>query len=216
MTSTSELTLPRTIDSRFGEFRFEAEAHKYYLGDKVLPGITGILKSCGDIDTTYYTDEGRTRGSHVHAACHYLNKGTLDWNHLIDQYESGQTQYAGYVIGYEKFFREWNVKLEFFERPMYHPTLLFAGTPDLVCRVLDNVPAIIELKTGAIPEWAKYQTAAQELLVRAWEETPLHRRRWGVRLNKDGTYSKPVEFKDWDADEVDFRMRNSIVQRRGF
>lgn len=208
MTSTleSSLTLPRTIDSRFGEFRFVEESHTYFLGEKILPGITGILKACGYIDPTYYTEESRNRGSHVHLAIKFLNKGTLDWDSVIDQY-------IGYVSAYEKFARDWNLKLELFERPMYHPDLLFAGTPDLVGTVLNNVPSIVEIKTGPVMKWTALQTAAQELLVRAWDRPNLRRRRWGVTLNADGTYSKPKEFPE-DRDEFVFRTLNSAVQNR--
>jgi hypothetical protein len=214
MSSVSSLTLPRTIDSRFGEFRFVEESHTYFLGDKILPGITGILKSCGYINTDYYTEEARTRGSHVHLAIKFLNKGTLDWDDLLSKFEKGENKYAGYVLAYEKFTKDWNLKLEFFERPMYHPTLLFAGTPDLVGTCLDNVPCIVELKTGPVPKWAALQTAAQELLVKSWEAKPVHRRRWGVHLKSDGTYAKPVPFDEWDRDEVVFRTLNSAVQNR--
>jgi hypothetical protein len=214
MSSVSNLVLPRTVDSRAGEFRFDAPTHQYWLGNKVLPGITGILRTCGYIDVTYYTLASRERGSHVHQAIHFLNKGTLDWEHLLDQFESGQSDYAGYVIGYEKFVKDWNLKLEYFERPMYHPDLLFGGTPDLVGTCLDNVPCIVELKTGPVMKWTALQTAAQELLVRAWEQVPVRRRRWGVTLNADGTYSKPVPFNEWERDEAVFRTLNSAVQYR--
>lgn len=210
----SSLTLPRSSDAMSSEFRFVEDSHTYYLGDKILPGITGILKSCGYIDTAYYTDEARDRGSHVHLAIKFLNKGTLDWEDLIGKYERGENKYMGYVMAYEKFVKDWNLKLEFFERPMYHPTLLFAGTPDLVGTVLDNVPSIIEIKTGPVRKWTALQTAAQELLVRAWEDKPVHRRRWGVCLNADGSYSKPVPFNEWERDEVVFRTLNSAVQNR--
>ncbi len=190
-----------------GEFRFVEEGHHYFLGDKILPGITGILKACGYIDSTYYTEEARDRGSHVHLAIKFLNKGTLDWDTVIDRY-------VGYVAAYEKFVKDWNLKLEFYERPLYHPHLLFAGTPDLVGTVLDGIPSIIEIKTGPVRKWTALQTAAQELLVRAWEEKPVHRRRWGVCLNVDGSYSKPVPFNEWERDEAVFRTLNSAVQHR--
>ncbi len=208
MNSESSLTLPRSADAASSAFRFVEDSHTYFLGDKILPGITGILKSCGYIDPTYYTQEARDRGSHVHLAIKFLNKGTLDWDSVIDRY-------IGYVAAYEKFVREWNLKLEFFERPMYHPDLLFAGTPDLVGTVLDGIRAIVELKTGPIRKWTALQTAAQELLVRAWEDDKTVRyRRWGVCLNADGTYSKPVPFNEWERDEAVFRTLNSAVQNR--
>lgn len=190
-------------------FRFDEAAHIYYLGDRVLPGITGILKDCGYIDTTYYTEQARTRGTHVHRAIQYLNKGTLDWDSLADEY-------MGYVMAYEKFRADWNLKLDLFEEPLHHPDLLFGGTPDMVGTVLDGIPAIVEMKTGDVPRWAALQTAGQELLVQAKipREPGFRYRRWGLKLNKDGTYKKPVEFKDWWEDEMTFRSLVTAVNRR--
>lgn len=208
-TLTSEAFAPiRILDSRHGVFRFVEDTHRYYLGDKILPGITGILKTCLYTDPTYYTEESRVRGTNVHKAIQFLNKGTLNWATVIDQY-------LGYVIAYEKFVKDWNLKLSLYELPLYHPDLLFAGTPDLVGSVLDGVPAIIDIKTGPIMKWVALQTAAQELLVRAWNpDKAMRYRRWGVKLNVDGTYSKPVEFKEM-RDEAVFRTLNMAVQGLG-
>jgi hypothetical protein len=200
-----DLLLPvRMTDSRFGAFTFDKTNHVYRLGARVLPGITGTLVHHKIIDPTYYTEEGRTRGTHVHQAIHYLNRGTLDWAQLKDKY-------VGYVMAYEKFMREWNLKLVSFEQGLYHPALLFAGTPDLVGTVLDNVPAIVEIKTGVVPKWAALQTAAQALLVKAWDPQALDRRRFGITLNADGTYSKPKEFENWASDELEYRTLNSAM-----
>ena len=203
----SSLLLPRSLDALSSEFRFVDESHTYFLGERKLPSITGIIKACGYSDPTYYTQESRDRGSHVHLAIKFLNKETLDWSTVIDRY-------IGYVIAYEKFVRDWNLKLTMFELPLYHPDLLFAGTPDLVGTCLDNVPCIVEIKTGPVMKWTALQTAAQELLVRAWDAPSVRRRRWGVTLNVDGTYSKPKEFTE-DRDDTVFRMLNTAVQALG-
>jgi hypothetical protein len=197
----------RVVKTPSPEFRFDPVPHTYYLGTRILPSITQILVETKYIDKTYYTDEARLRGTHVHQAIHYLNKGTLDWSDLEDKY-------FGYVMGYEKFVKDWNLKLEIFEKPMYHPSLFFAGTPDIVGTVLDNIPAIVELKTGNVPDWAAQQTIAQEMLVNAWEVKPIRRRRFGLKLNANGTYSKPVEFKNFMLDEVTFKSNNVSVQHR--
>lgn len=205
MTSTSSLLLPTTGE----EFKFIEETHTYLLGEKKLPSITGIIRDCGYSDTRFYTEEARTRGSHVHLAIKFLNKRTLDWSSVLDKY-------LGYVMAYEKFARDWNLVVRIFELPMFHRLLLFAGMPDLIGTVLDGVPAIIELKTGVVPRWAALQTMAQELLIRAWEpKQTIRYRRWGVTLNADGTYSKPKEFKDFERDEAVFRMLNTAVQTFG-
>jgi hypothetical protein len=43
-----------------------------------LPSVTTILKSVGLIDASFYTIEGRERGSAVHLACEYFDQGDLD------------------------------------------------------------------------------------------------------------------------------------------
>lgn len=208
MNASPSLTLPRIVDSRVGEFRFDEASHTYWLGDKPLPGITGIIRACRYSDARWYTDEARTRGSHVHLAIRYLNKGTLDWSSVLDAY-------LGYVLAYQRFARDWQLRLTSFEEPMFHPDLLYAGTPDLVGTVFGGVPAIVELKTGPVLPWVALQTIAQEMLARAWDTAPVRRRRWGVTLNADGTYSKPHEFRDAERDEAVFRMLNAAVQAVG-
>jgi hypothetical protein len=202
MTSSS-LLLPNAA----GEFRYDDPSHTYSLGGKILPSITGILKACRYVDTTHYTPEARTRGSHVHLAIKFLNKGTLDWASVRDEY-------IGYVLAYQKLVKDWEFLVELFEVPMFHPILLFGGTPDLVGTVFGGVRAIIELKTGPVMKWTALQTIAQEMLLRATEPSVRYRR-WGVTLNADGTYSKPKEFKEYERDEAVFRMLNTAVQVLG-
>ncbi len=210
MTSVSSAFAPPIVlDSKLGIFRYVDETHTYYLGDRILPSITGILKMCGYVDVSWYTEEARNRGSHVHKAIHFLNKKTLDWSSVLDAY-------LGYVMAYEKFRRDWNFLVTGHELPMYHPELLFGGTPDAIGTVLNNIPAIVEFKTGQVMKWTALQTAAQEILVRVWEPQKMIRyRRWGVTLNADGTYSKPIEFKEFERDERVFRMLNTAVQILG-
>ncbi len=207
-----ELLSPvRGFDSVLGIFRLDYATHTYYLGDRVIPGATGILKACGYIDDTWYTPESSVRGTHVHQAIQYLNEGKLDWSSLK------RDDYVGWVMAYERLVADWNIKLQSFEHPLYHPELLYGVTPDLVCTVLDDIPAIIDIKTGPVRKWVALQTAAQAMAVRAWgpaESYNDRRRRWGVTLNSDGTYNKPVEFKEHERDEAVFRTLNSAVQSR--
>jgi hypothetical protein len=184
------------------EFRFIQETHTYLLGERILPSITQILDEEGYIDKEWWKPEHRLRGSRVHDAVRMLNKGTLDWADLDDAY-------FGYVQAYEKLITDFKITPTIYEEPMYHPKLWFAGTPDVVTE-----DAIWELKTGQIHEWVKLQTIAQEMLVRAWETRPRRRRRFGVRLNKNGTYSRPVDLTNWKQDEYVFTTNTASVQNK--
>lgn len=209
------------VDGRAGEFRFVDETHTYYLGEKILPSITGIIKQCGYVDTQWYTQASRIRGTQVHRAIQYLNEGDLDWDALLSNYEAAAIKdpdaenIPGYVMAYEKFVKDWNLKVRLFEKPLFHPELQFAGTPDIDGRVLDDVPAIIELKTGPIMPWVALQTIAQEMLVRVWDDpfSP-RRRRFGLKLNSDGTYNKPVEFTNFMLDEMVWKSLVFTVNAR--
>jgi hypothetical protein len=207
--TSSNLIIPTHGSRVHAAFHYDDPTHTYTLDGKILPSITGILKKVGYVNTDWYTPEARDRGSHVHLAIKFLNKGTLDWASVLDHY-------IGYVLAYQKLVKEWQFAVELFEVPMHHPDLLFGGTPDLIGTVFGNVPAIIELKTGPVMKWTALQTIAQEMLMRARESNGgIRRRRWGVTLNADGTYSKPKEFKEYERDEAVFRMLNSAVQILG-
>lgn len=188
-------------------FHLEPIQHKYWLNGVMLPGITGMLKGCGYVDVEWMKPSARIRGSEVHKAIHYLNEGDLDW-------DSVPRGWAGYVHAYVKLGKDWNIVPELCEVPLYHPGLGFAGTADIVGKVFDNVPAIIEIKTGPIKKWVPLQTIAQDMLLRPWEPGGVRRRRWAVQLNEDGTYKPSPEFTDYATDEAQFLNIISTVRGR--
>lgn len=91
----------------------------------VLPSVTGILKSEGFIDTTFYTEHGRDRGSMVHLACHYDDIDDLDETTLDIQIEP-------YLKAYRRFKSETGFIVEKSECAMRSTIYGFAGTPDKV------------------------------------------------------------------------------------
>ncbi len=183
-------------------FTFDEATHIYRLGDRVLPSITQILKECGYVDDTYYTEEHRYRGQYVHWCVRLINENNLDWDDV-------HPEFRGYCDAYVKAVKELNIVPISFEEPLYHSVLHFAGTPDIVAE-----DALWELKTGAIMKWAGLQTAGQEILAQVKWPRPKPRRRFGLRLNKDGTYEKPKEFRDNILDKMTFMALNTTVQHR--
>jgi hypothetical protein len=170
--------MPSTVVVERPKFRFDADTHTYWLGSTRLPGCTSILKECGVIDDRYYTEASRLRGQAVHAACHYLGEGDLDWS-------SVSPKILGYVHAYERFMVEQNFHPRENEVPKYHKIYLYGVTPDSI-GLLGTEEAIVERKTGPMPEWAALQTAAQ-----AMAHDPDNWRRYsrlGLELHEDGTY----------------------------
>jgi hypothetical protein len=105
---------------------FQKEGHVYTLPDgSRLPSITEILKAEGFIDTTFYDEWSRDKGSMVHLACHYDITNELDEESLDDEIRP-------YLEAFRKFMKESGFKVERSEVPGINTTYFYAGTPDLV------------------------------------------------------------------------------------
>jgi hypothetical protein len=65
------------------QFRFEPETHSYFLGKTRLIGVSEAIQSAGLKDFSRIApdvlEHARQRGTAVHAACHFLDEGDLDW-----------------------------------------------------------------------------------------------------------------------------------------
>lgn len=190
LSAINAVTIPDFgFDKRDPSFDFNDERHEYRLNGEVILGATGLMKRCGWIDTTYYTESGRQRGTWVHQAVHYVDEGDLAPLSADSQW------IQPYLDAYMGFKRDFKFTPRLWETPLYHPEFRYGVMPDREWLILVGEPAIIELKTGKMPWWAKYQTALQELAIRAWEKQPKWRRRFGVELHADGTYTAQ-EFKN--------------------
>ncbi len=145
----------------------------------------------GYVDTTYYKDEDRYRGTWVHWATRLSDEGALNWSKLPGEY-------VGFLEAYEDFKHVWKYRPRMREIPIYHPQYLYGVTPDGEGKILDGDDAIVELKTGTMMWWTAIQTAAQDMAVAAWDKiVKPYRRRIGVELSKNGKF-RAVEFKDPD------------------
>lgn len=113
---------------------FEELEHVYHTSEHFLsqlPSVTGILKSEGFIDDTWFNDYVRDRGSNIHLACH------LDDLNDLDEDTVGEVE-RPYLEAYRKFKRESGFVVEESEVPKANLKLMFAGTPDKVGRFPHN------------------------------------------------------------------------------
>jgi hypothetical protein len=149
--------------------------HTYSNG---LPSVTQILKSVGLIDTSFYTEEGRQRGTAVHAACEYFDQGDLDESSI-------DLEIAGYLDAYKawKAYIGLASSFDWIEVPVSDKAHLYAGTPD---RVLTMRPRkLIDIKTGAFQRWHPIQAAAYIACL----DDPFSYSRFGLYLQLNGKYS---------------------------
>ncbi len=107
------------------EIVFEPKSHVYYYDGKPLPSVTTILKAEGFIDTSFYDDYSRERGSLVHLATQLYDTEVLDE-------ESIDPVIVPYLDAWKKFRKETGFIIEQIETPVFNPAYGYAGTPDRI------------------------------------------------------------------------------------
>lgn len=160
-------------------FRFDPEKHEYFLGDRRLESVTEILERSGIADYRFSSEEAMTRGKYVHTATEMIDRGTLDWSDL-------DPVLVPYCEAYQAFIEDKRPAILLSEKPMYHPELLFAGTPDRVME-MDGAIILPDLKSGIPTRATAVQTAAYRELVRVSEKINC-RKCFSLHLRNDGAY----------------------------
>lgn len=133
------------------ELRLDEE-HRYWLGEKRIPGVTEILDACGLISEFAKSETAALWGSLVHKACALLLLGKLDWS-------SVDPRILGKVLAYQKFLEENPVEPIEVETAHYHKDYLYAGTPDALVKHKKLGQFLYDLKTGAPLKYHAWQTA---------------------------------------------------------
>lgn len=140
-------------------FRFNAERHEYReLGTgHVFPSVTQMLERGGWVDSTWYTEESRDRGTAVHKLSAAYDLGALDVAGCV-------SPFRGYLLAHVAAMAILRPEVLAVEEAAVHPVLRFAGTPDRVVRL--QRLGVLEIKTtqGQEPSHA-IQTALQSILV---------------------------------------------------
>jgi hypothetical protein len=104
---------------------FDSDGHVYTFNGQIVPSVTSILVSEGFIDTSWFDDWSREKGSMVHLAIKYDLAGELDEETLDDEIRP-------YLSAFRKFMSESGFKVDKSEVPGVNTTYGYAGTPDLV------------------------------------------------------------------------------------
>ncbi len=101
----------------------QEEGHIYTANGQRLHSTTEILKAEGFIDTTWYDDWSRDRGSYVHDATYFDDIDDLDEDTVAPEIMPR-------LEAWRKFKRESGFVIEQCEIPMMSKDYLFAGKPD--------------------------------------------------------------------------------------
>ena len=170
--------------------RFEETDHIYYMDDVPVPSVTGVLKDAGLINTDFFTEWGRSRGSVVHKATEFYDEGDLNEEEL-------DPLVVGYVEAWKKFRREFEFEIHEMEKQMYHPTARFAGTLDRVGLIRGD-RAIADIKTGQLTPVVGLQLTGYADLYQA-ETGNIIQKLFGVQLKENGTYAVKTYILDFAA-----------------
>jgi hypothetical protein len=126
--------------------------------------VTDVIKRCGLVDTTYFDDTARDRGTAVHLACQYFDEGRLDWAALHESV-------FPYVEQYARFHRTVHPTITGIELTLEHEQYGLVGHCDRTMIIDENV-CVVDLKTGGKAPWHGVQLAGYAMML-----DPLHLRR---------------------------------------
>lgn len=185
---------------------FDPVEHRYTLNGRELISVTQALMSAGFIDVTWYTDDARARGSAVHDAIQRLHASDL--NPSADLVASDVPYFDAYLA----FLAESGFMVDGSEERVCDPLTGYAGTVDLRGRLprYHFGVDVIDVKTGSVPSWVGYQTAAYARLLPGDLK-----RRWALNLKADGTYR--LERLESRTDERVFLAALTVAQaKRGW
>jgi len=177
---------------------FDPEKHEYRINGRRVAGVTQVLSDLipGFRASDWYLQRGRA----VHACAAMVARGVA-FEH--DPRISGQVEAA------RKFFREIQPEVVEIEQPVYSTRYLYAGTPDLLCKI--NHYLVVADHKAALTKATIYQCAAYAL---AHPKDIQHG--VGVELREDGNYrmselwdlKRPMQ--EWLALLTTYRIRERL------
>jgi hypothetical protein len=156
------------------ELIFKPETHQYFLDGQPLPGVTTILSDMGFIDKDFFTEYGRDRGKYVHLACELDDRGELEEEGL-------DSTLLPYLEAWRSFKHDTGFQIWAIEKPVASNLYHFAGKLDRLGK-LNDLPTILDIKSGAVSQWTGLQLAAYEIA----ENRRL--KRYAVQLMDTGKY----------------------------
>jgi len=127
------------------DLKFNEERHEYTYNGVIVPSVNRILQDVGLVPP-FRGSSKATYGSALHLATHFYDEGRLDWDSLDDIRDGDAIK-----LGTEQWiqYTESEIKRHILiEKPLAHPFMSYAGTPDRVSVMKDGSVWLIDIKTG--------------------------------------------------------------------
>jgi len=186
---------------------FRDEDHTYWKDGINYPAVTKVLEEMGFVDSTWFDEYSRTRGSYVHKAVELYNKGELLEEDLDERL-------APYLDSWRRFKQNSDIMILNSELQVHSDIYRYAGTLDIECNINGN-RAIIDLKSGIVAPVTALQLAAY---VMARHENYYSVKRYGLSLKGGKPTIVPFEnFSDfgiWQAIMAvyNYKLNNNIIR----
>lgn len=186
------------------EVEFVPESHEYRLNGRVMLSVTQILKRAGYLRAyagmnPMYAD----RGTSVHLATEFEDKGTLDLDAL-------DRRIVPYLEQYRDFKSTTGVVIEAIEERFVDEAKGYAGTRDRRVKI-GSKRGVLDIKTGRPAPWHPLQTAgyAEPLVAVVGSSGPRDAEgeivcRWALYLDGIGKFklvehTDPLDFIEWNG-----------------
>ena len=187
---------------------FREKDHTYWDGTINYPSVTTILQEMGFVDSTWFDEYSRTRGTYVHKAVELYNKGEL----LEDDLDE---RLAPYLDAWRRFKQNSDIIILNSELQVHSDIYHYAGKLDMECTI-NGHQAIIDLKSGIVAPVTALQLAAY---VMARYANYYSVKRYGLSL-KDGRativpFENFSDFGIWQAIMAvyNYKLNNNIIKR---
>ena len=166
------------------DIRFKQDTHQYFVDGIEYPSVSTIITGLAMSDfrsvPTHALEEGRARGTEVHAICESFDNGVL-------KIETIDERLAGYTKAWLTFCKDFKPSWVEIEKMLFSKTWGYCGRLDRV-GIINGKANLLDIKTSEmkIPsnaiQSALYQIAYEEMKgVRIKERKVIH-------LSADGKY----------------------------
>lgn len=159
----------------------DQEKNVYVCEGREFPRVSKILEVAGVIDTRWFKEFHALRGTYVHQATDWFDRGTLDEDSVDEELRP-------YFEGYKKFIKEVQPEILGIEVPLVHRALGYGTTIDRILKISGR-KAVLDIKTGGLPKHVGQQTIAHKL---AWNFSRIEDERvidrYALQLPGDGKY----------------------------
>lgn len=164
------------------------------------PRVTTILKDFGFIsDAFYFEPRHRRRGRLCDAACNLLGAGheieTDWWSRTSGERDDDRVEHEEtrpFIEAYMQCLRETGFTMTHCAEEV-RSGFRYVGHIDQIGHFPEQVPSLIDIKTGGESDWHRYQLGLYQPAV--VETLRLHCKRYNLYLTNDGKY-RLVERKD--------------------